>query len=184
MRFVHARALQRRVRHSLMSILSGPTAKSHEWAERGSFTDALASAKTEGATTPVTRSNMRALAQMAELLARESVPRWRLVCLGHESEPDPRCPRLAMAVPRVLHAAAHAEKLGLTVELEGFPLCLLGPYVRLAVSSATREQPERCVPCTLRESCPGADAAYLKRYGDDELSPRTGDISSQPKRRR
>lgn len=166
-------------------MISGPNAESHEWSEGvGSFADALAQAKREGATTEVTRSNMRSLAQVAELLARESVPRWRLVCIGFDADPDPRCPRLAMVVPRVLHAAAQAEKQGIQVELDGFPRCLLGPFARLAVDSERRSQPERCLPCVLRDECPGIDARYAERYGDAELSPRTGDISSQPKRRK
>ena len=165
-------------------ILSGPDAKSHDWAEgEGSFSKALERVH-EGATTPVTRSNMRVLAEIGGLLQRHAAPRWRLVCTGFRGDPDPRCPRLAMAIPRVLHAAARAEKAGMGVELEGFPTCLLGPWARLAVPSTPRHFPERCTPCALRESCPGVDAGYFERYGAAELSPRTGDISSQPKRRR
>lgn len=171
-----------------MTILRGPDAKSHEWvggvAAESSFVEALAEAKVQGATTPVTRSNMRVLAQMAELLAREAVTRWRLCRVAFETDPDPRCPRLAMAVPRVLHAAAKAEQLGIRVELEGFPLCLLGPYARLAIDTERRHLPKCCAPCILRQDCAGIDAGYAERYGDSELSPRTGDISSQPKRRK
>ena len=170
-----------------MQTVSGPDAKSHDWAEgAGTFARALDNLG-QGARTRVTRSNMRALVPIAELL-RGRAPRWRLVCATVDAEPDPQCPRLSMAIPRVLHAAATAERAGIVVELEGFPRCLLGPWARLAVAAAPRELPERCGPCSLRPDCPGVDAAYLKRYGDAELRPATssttGDISSQPKRRR
>lgn len=153
-----------------MVKLSGPNATSHDYAEgEGSFEGTLARLG-EGMRTVVTRSNMRVLAQIGALGRRHGATRWQLVCLGLEGDPDARCPRLAMAIPRVLHATAQAEKAGMQVELVGFPLCLLGPFRRLA-DAEPRHHPDRCSPCVHKPKCPGIDEAYAARYGAAELSP-------------
>jgi len=54
----------------------------------------------------------------------------------------------------------------------GAPACLLGPYATRLAPTPERAYAPVCGRCPARSHCAGADAAYLKRFGGDELRPR------------
>ncbi len=167
--------------------IHGPRAEVHDYhtSAEGSFqaivdaTRALARhGLTAVATTVLTRSNYRVLAAMPGLLRQWRVSAWliRIVrgagdAAVHE---DRIVPRLAMAVPRALHAVELARRQGLAAWIEGAPLCLLGPYIRHGLrGDGLRAYPSRCDACELKSRCPGFDARYLDRFRGDEAAPRT-----------
>ncbi len=167
--------------------IHGPRAEVHEYhtGAPGSFkaivdaTRALARHEVAVvATTVLTRSNYRVLAAMPGLLRQWRVSAWliRIVrgagaAAAHE---DRIVPRLAMAVPRALHAVELARRQGLAAWIEGAPLCLLGPYIRHGLrGDGLQAFPPRCDACELRSRCPGFDARYLHRFRGDEAAPRT-----------
>jgi hypothetical protein len=153
----------------------------HTGAE-GSFRELLAgvaAARARGvtvvATTVLTRSNYRVLNALPPLLASLGVSGWQvttpLVAGRAVKGMDPVVPRLALALPYALHALAAAQKLGLRAVVSGAPWCLLGPFAAQTIPSGRRALAPPCEACPVRDRCPGVDAPYLARFGDDELAP-------------
>ncbi|MBX7080144.1 MAG: radical SAM protein [Nannocystaceae bacterium] len=149
----------------------------------GSFAAASATATglrargvTVVATTVLTRSNFRVIAELPPLLERLGVAAWT-VTLPHArgraaAAFDRVLPRLALALPFALHALDRARRLGLPAAIEGAPLCLLGPFAALARNEGSRAFAAACDGCRARDGCAGVDAYYLARFGGDELRPR------------
>lgn len=128
------------------------------------------------ATTVLTRSNFRVLADIPRLLSTRGVAGW-LVAVPHVAGRaaiafDRVIPRLALATPFALHALATARTLGLPAWIRGVPHCLLGPYGAHALPEPPRAYGTMCTDCPARKHCSGVDAMYLQRFGGDELSPR------------
>lgn len=127
------------------------------------------------ATTVLTRSNYRVLNALPPLLASRGVAAWQVTTLlvaGRAvAAMDPLVPRLALALPYALHALDAATRLGVRAVVSGAPWCLLGPFTARALPSPPRTFAPPCDVCALRGTCPGLDATYLARFGDDELSP-------------
>ncbi|MEM9863860.1 MAG: hypothetical protein AAF938_19830 [Myxococcota bacterium] len=132
----------------------------------------------------VSRPAMRHLLQLCERLGGLGVVRWRLRFMLEGEER--LVPRLSMAAPRALQAAKAAQRAGMHVELEGAPLCVLGPFRSLLVHGAKRSFTARCEGCEVRNECQGIAAGYAARFGGEDLrtqhllAQRTGSISSQP----
>jgi hypothetical protein len=164
----------------------GAEARVHDWhaGRAGAFDAAmrtLAAAQAAGldvaVTTVVTRSSFRVLAPIPRLLASRGagawcaqIARWRGRAATHA---DSLVPRLALAVPFVLHALGAADALGLPAFVRGAPSCLLGPYASRAIEEdEARAFGEVCAACAARVACAGADGEYLARFGEEELSPR------------
>ncbi|HJK92992.1 MAG TPA: hypothetical protein RMH85_15510 [Polyangiaceae bacterium LLY-WYZ-15_(1-7)] len=129
-----------------------------------------------GARTELSRSTFRSLAGLPSRLARHRVAAWALeVPRRSDDETETafltRHPRLALALPRALHAAADADRRGISVFLRGAPLCLLGPFAPWSLPEE-RAYATVCDGCPARASCPGVDATYLARFAADELRPR------------
>ena len=123
--------------------------------------------------TAVTRSNARNLAALAQWLVerRTHVERWTLYWPG-PAPTGQSLPRLALVVPRVLHAAEFARRGGITVTTRGIPPCVLGPHAAHHEPSPERAFAPRCEACRSRASCPGVPAAYLDAFARDlELRP-------------
>lgn len=97
-------------------------------------------------------------------------------------------PRLSIVAEALVAAAEVGRDAGVSVEIVGVPLCLAPELRALAADRLDGKQPERvsalgagaeakerrsyardCAPCTLRSVCPGVEAAYLRRWGGDEL---------------
>ena len=163
--------------------LHGPTATAHDYhtGEPGSFDRArrsLADARRAGelaiVTTWLTRSSFRVLADMPADLAAQGVRAWciEVIATGEGGPFERFVPRLALALPRALHAADRARRLGLAAFVRGAPLCLLGPHVTYALPWAPRAYGDACERCAARPACPGVDALYLERFGGGELRPR------------
>lgn len=165
--------------------LAGATAAAHDHhaGRIGALADAhatIAEARAAGTAvtvdTPLTRSTYRSLGELPVALVALGVARWRLRVLASEpiaADARPRTiPRLAMALPHALHAAARARALGLPTVIVDAPTCLLGPYAAHAERTAPRTYAAPCTRCSLRAACPGIDAAYLDRFGAGELAPR------------
>jgi hypothetical protein len=165
--------------------IHGAEAAIHDYhtGREGSFQElmaGIAAARAEGmmvvAATVLTRSNFRGLDALARLVHSKGIVAWSMV-VPHvagraEKSFDRVVPRLAMALPFALHAAALAQRLGLPVFLDGAPLCLLGPFAPLSLPPLARAYAEVCGSCPARESCPGVDGRYLSRFEGDELSAR------------
>ncbi|MBK9030455.1 MAG: hypothetical protein IPL61_03790 [Myxococcales bacterium] len=164
--------------------LAGPDAAAHDYhvGQPGAFAAAVAAltrARADRATlevdTPLTRSSYRALAAMPVVLAAHGVTSWRLRVLAAADVPADAVartiPRLAMALPHALHAAARARALGIASVLVDAPYCLLGPFAATARTEQRRAHAEPCTACRARGTCPGVDAVYLARFGAGELAP-------------
>jgi hypothetical protein len=161
-------------------VLAGPDAASHDFVvgASGDYAAAIAAiAAAPGAVveTPITRSNYRVLGDLPALLAARGVSAWRLtVAAMAATEPAAQArtiPRLALALPHALHAAARARALGLDVTIVDAPRCLLGPFAELAATTAPRAFAAACQACRARERCGGVDPDYLARFGAGELTP-------------
>lgn len=160
-----------------------PAIHDHHTGVEGSFIEAtagLGAARHAGLTTVVTtvltRSNARSLGALATWLAAQNVAAWSVAVPRTAGRLlasfDRVFPRLAMAMPYALHALAAARSKGVTVFLQGAPLCVLGPFAGRSLPSTPRVfDPGRCDGCPARPQCPGIDARYLARFGADELSP-------------
>lgn len=163
-----------------------PAAHDFHAGEDGSFAAAVAVLRRGAAvSTLLTRSNARVLAALPAWLHAHSVVAWRIVVPRVEGEMrradalqiagvgalDGVVPRLSVTLPYALHALAAARRLGLAVAIEGAPDCLLGPFAGLVVGAA-RSFAAECDGCPGRSRCTGVDAAYLRRFAGDELSPR------------
>lgn len=131
------------------------------------------------ASTVVTRSNFRVLAPLPQLLASKGVVAWQLAMANVAGNAvgamDRVVPRHALALPYVLHALEAARRLGIEGFVRDAPLCLLGPYANRnvgPVGDASRFAAP-CAECAARSACPGVDATYLARFGDEELKTQT-----------
>ncbi len=128
------------------------------------------------ATTVLTRSNFRSLADLPRLLVARGVVAWQLAvprAVGRAAARfDPLMPRLALAMPFVLHAVESARSAGLLAWVRGAPLCLLGPWTARAAPDAPRAYGALCAQCPALLHCPGVDPAYLARFAGDELTVR------------
>jgi hypothetical protein len=126
--------------------------------------------------TVVTRSNYRHLAPLARLLKSSGASAWGLALPSAHGAAaaafDRLMPRLGLAMPFVAHAMDAATKLDLPTYVLGAPACLLGPYATRLAPTPERAYAPVCGRCAARSQCAGVDAAYLKRFGGDELRPR------------
>jgi hypothetical protein len=134
---------------------------------------ARAAGLTVVATTVLTRSSFRTLASLPPRLQAAGVAAW-VVSLPHAAGRaaaafDRVMPRLGLALPYALHAVSGARRIGLPAWLSGAPLCALGPLAELRLDGEPRAYGRACEGCAAREACPGVDAAYLARFGGDEL---------------
>lgn len=120
--------------------------------------------------TALTRSSVRTIAAMGPWLAERGVAGWRVVVV--RGVIDGVTPRLAVALPYALQAIALAGRHGLAGWVFGAPHCLLGPFRGAALGSPPRAYAAVCAGCPARTECPGVDAAYLARFGAEEVSPR------------
>lgn len=125
------------------------------------------------ASTVVTRSNFRGLAELPARLRAWGVTAWRLcwpqAAGGAQAAFDRIVPRFGLAAPFVLHAAAAARREGLAVVTAGLPSCVLGPMAELAHTTRRRSHDEVCNDCPSYATCSGVDAHYLRRFGPGEL---------------
>lgn len=146
----------------------------------GSLVEALAglaAARANGlmvvVTTVLTRSNFRSLASIPTLLASRGVAAWLVAmpqCGGRLSAAFDRImPRLGLAIPFALSALEAAEARGMSPWIAGAPRCLLGPFWGWVLPVTPRAFAPDCEGCAARQECPGLDAAYLERFGGDEL---------------
>ncbi len=135
------------------------------------------------ATTVLTRSNMRVLAELPTFFASAGVAAWCIevpVAAGRAAQAFDRVmPRLPLALPFALHALDRARKLGLPAAIAGAPSCMLGPF------AARRPTPPRtfaepCEGCGARAACVGLDPLYIARWGAADLRPVTGDVAIDP----
>lgn len=150
--------------------LHGADARVHEFHGGVAFEEVCGRLAGAAVSTALTRSNARALAGMAGWLADRGVVAWRIVVVA--GVVDGVTPRLAVALPYALQALALAGTRGVNGWSFGAPHCLLGPFRGAALGSESRTYANCCAGCPARASCPGVDAAYLQRFGDEELSPR------------
>jgi hypothetical protein len=146
----------------------------------GSFVEALAGLTAARAsnlpvvvTTVLTRSNFRSLDALPRFLAARGVAAW-LVSVTRSGgrlrdDFDRVMPRLGLALPFALNALGAGESLGLSVWIAGAPRCLLGEYARWRLPEEPRAFGVACDGCPARAGCAGVDAAYLERFGGDEL---------------
>jgi molybdenum cofactor biosynthesis enzyme MoaA len=135
------------------------------------------------ATTVVTRSNLRVLAELPPWLKQRNVAawvcRWPIVAGRAAESFDRVVPRLGLAVPYTLHALEQARRVELPAAIQGVPTCTLGPHARHRLSSVALEHPSSCDGCHARASCPGIDRAYVDRFTAEELHPRA-DVEASP----
>jgi len=131
--------------------------------------------------TVLTRSNFRVLDDVAALVVARGVAAWCIsvpVVAGRAEERFDRVhPRLGLALPFAVRALSLARARGMAAFVAGAPLCLLGPFGAFAIrgdalADGMRDYAPACDACTLRDVCPGVDAAYLARFDGDELAPR------------
>jgi hypothetical protein len=164
--------------------LYGPSAPCHDYhlGRSGAFAAtclgldaARAAGLTLAATTAITRSNFRALGELAALLARRGFVAWQLTMPSGIAPSDELfarvVPRFALALPYALHAIEQARGLGLRARLRGAPLCRLGPNGAWQLPARTRRFARACQACAARPQCPGVDPGYLEAYGEQELKP-------------
>jgi hypothetical protein len=164
--------------------IQGARAAVHDWhtGVDGGFaatTAAIALLRARGVTvaasTVLTRSGFRVLAELPPLLASLDIAAWMIVVPrvgGRAAESFDRVvPRLALALPFALHALDRAQRQGIAVGLDGAPACLLGPWAS-EQHGAARMHPAVCDGCAARPRCAGLDEIYASRGGDAELRPR------------
>ncbi|MSQ03223.1 MAG: radical SAM protein [Myxococcales bacterium] len=196
-----ARALSEAGLDAVTLALHGTTAAVHDWhtATPGSFRRVIAAAKQAIAAglavrigVVVTRANSGQLAGMVDLGHAVGAGSMRMVLCREEGAAQLAArmlaPRWSVAAEALVPAAERARQHGLDLELAGLPPCLAGdlrplladgPSVRQAdrayvAGAVTREAPAYpapCQGCALAPSCPGVEAAYLRRWGPAELRP-------------
>jgi len=143
------------------------------------------------ATTVVTRSSFRVLAELPVRLAGWGIGAWSLAWVeprgAAASAFDRLVPRLGLAAPFVLHAIATARRLGVPAFTSGLPHCVLGPFGDTALRADGDDDArfgEPCTGCPARPRCPGVAPSYLARFGDEELRPvDAAEASREPTRR-
>jgi pyruvate-formate lyase-activating enzyme len=150
-------------------------------------------------TLPVLRRNAVHLARAVSLVAKLGVRRIQLsfprpVETKH-GVPTRELMRLGPASAAAGRAARHAQKLGLSVSTEGFPLCRLESWLHgtpdatedfgrhrisdlgmeiddfTAVRAKIRPDAPPCRSCALARRCPKTWALYLEMFGSAELRP-------------
>lgn len=181
--------------------LHGPTAAVHDWLTGvpGSFKRVVTAAR-RGATaglglrvnTVVTRTGAPVLAETIDLAAALGARSIR-VHVGREegaAAADARMllPRWELVAEAVRAAAERARVGGVELEVLGLPPCVAPDLLaflgdrrdivapdRAAATAASppaaRTWAAPCERCTLRPICPGVDAAYVRRWGTEELRP-------------
>ena len=164
--------------------VDGATAAEHDWVrgDEGTMGEALAlvaeAPAPVTAVTRLTRSNFRSLDAIGALVT--AADRWVvLVPQVPMARFDALAPRLAMATPWALRAVV---RWGSGSVLSDVPLCLVGPHTQRVLPSAERSYGSVCASCPARTGCGGLDAAYLERFGGDELRarPSAARAPSQP----
>ncbi|MFZ5906393.1 MAG: radical SAM protein [Nitrospirota bacterium] len=85
-------------------------------------------------------------------------------------------------LPRIANAINISIFNRVWILTEGIPFCLmkgLEPHIGELVSGLTQiyertfQRHSRCVHCIFRELCPGTEAGYLARFGEEEFEPVT-----------
>lgn len=181
--------------------LHGPTPAVHDWLTGvpGSFKRVIAAARRCAAAglglrvnTVVTRTGAPVLAETVALAAALGTRSVR-VHVGREEgaavlEARMLLPRWELVAEAVRAAAERARVGGVELEVLGLPPCvapdllaLLGDRLDAAAPDraaalpvpppSPRVWPAPCSNCTLRPICAGVDAAYLHRWGSEELRP-------------
>lgn len=203
------RALRQAGVDALEVMLLGADAAVHDRIARfdGAFRDTVAGlqqAVRAGfdvlVTVPVLRRNGVHLARIMSLLHKLGVRRVQLSFPRPVETPNgvptEELLRLAPAAAFAARAARHADKLGLSVSTEGFPLCRLEPWLHgtpdatvdfnrhriddmgivhdgfQGVRGALRPEGPACALCTLRDRCPRTWGLYLELFGAGELITR------------
>ena len=171
--------------------LHAAEAAAHEFHAPGTFAGVVAAmdaarGREVAVSTLLTRSNARVLAAVPGWLHARAVHAWRVVVPRVVGAPrrggaalvadvgalDGLVPRLSVALPYALHALAAARRLGIGVAISGAPDCLLGPFAGVTLAAEPGQFAAVCDGCAARPRCAGVDAAYLRRFAGDELSPR------------
>lgn len=185
-RFADASYVESLVRAGLTDVhfsVHGDRAAVHDYHTGipGSFDRALSAIAASRAsridvavTTVLTRSNCRVLGALPRLLASRGVAAW-LISVPHAAGRAARVsdrviPRLGLAIPFALHALDAAHAVALPAWIEGAPSCMLGRFATRALTRQSRAYGAACAECEARPACPGVDAAYLGRFGGDELA--------------
>jgi MoaA/NifB/PqqE/SkfB family radical SAM enzyme len=181
--------------------LHAPTAAVHDWltAREGSFKRVVAAARrcvgagiTLRVHTVLTRTGGPLLPETVGLAARLGARSLRAI-VGREAgaavaEARMLLPRWERLVEPIELAHERARADGVEFEVVGLPPCVspslravLGdrrdtPSVERVSALPTPPNPEAIYPpccdaCTLRPICPGVHAAYVARWGTDELRP-------------
>lgn len=143
----------------------------HGGEDFGEVVGRLRRGEVRAVSTVLTRSNLRTLVALAELVVELRVVAWRVVVAGG-AVVDGVTPRLAVALPHALQAITVASRRGVAGWIAGAPHCLLGPFRGASLVVEPRAFAAKCDGCAARAQCPGVEAAYLKRFGDEEVSPR------------
>ena len=162
---------------------ASPALHDHITGMEGSFAQALAGLTatrqarlTTVVTTVLTRSNFRSLTELPRMLSTLGTAGWQVAvprAAGRAAAGfDQEIPRLALAMPFVLHLVESARALGLPAWVRGAPLCLLGPLTDRAAPDTARTYGAACEGCGAQPGCAGVDPAYLVRFGGDELTAR------------
>lgn len=124
------------------------------------------------ATTVLTRSNIRSLDPLPTWLREHNVKAWALAVptvAGQAATDFTRVvPRIGLALPYALRTLRQANALGLPTTVVGAPHCALGPFRAHAVTQP-RSFGTLCERCAAQPVCSGLDAAYLERFGSEEL---------------
>lgn len=181
--------------------LHAPTAAVHDWLTRtpGSFKRAVASARRSVAAglglrvnTVLTRTGAPLLAEtvgVAGALGARSVR----AHVGREvgaavGEARMLLPRWELLAEPIRAAAERARAEGVELDVVGLPPCVAPDVLALLGDRRDVAQPDResaiavepaaapfwpapCTHCALRPICPGVDAAYVARWGTEELRP-------------
>jgi MoaA/NifB/PqqE/SkfB family radical SAM enzyme len=181
--------------------LHGPTPAVHDWLTGvpGSFKRVVAAARRCVAAglglrvnTVVTRTGAPVLAETIGLAAALGARSIR-VHVGREegaAANDARMllPRWELVAEAVRAAAERARVGGVELEVLGLPPCVAPDLLALlgdrrdsvapdraaalaAPPPSARIWPAPCASCTLHAICPGVDAAYVRRWGTEELRP-------------
>lgn len=188
-RHLHGARLDALVEAGLTDVqvgLHGARADVHDYhsGTDGSFVAvraAIAELRGRGITVVVdsmlTRSSFRVLGELPPLLLALGVAAWRVNVAQVAGRAalafDRVIPRLALALPFALHALDRAGRSGIAVAIGGAPACLLGPWAAQQLDHGARASAAACDGCSARPRCVGVDAAYLARFGGDELRARS-----------
>lgn len=148
--------------------------------------------------TVLTRMNMEQLGNICRLCVELDVNRINISNLHPVGSGfyalDMQAPTVAETRKHLFPVLEEMASQPVTVTLEGFPLCVVGPYQRLAIEDGTRfirmmyrggihdnyddymatvhrEYGPPCEGCALRSDCSGVYHEYIERRGWDEFGP-------------